>query len=127
MVIIRICVKYTFRCLDEMAVCLCLILSFTTKQLTYKTQCICGRCHLLPNKPPWVNMEIHDHKQISLPATKLQFISYASVDFPMVKHSLRKSFSFKDPSLLSPVARNHFFLPSMQYGSFRSWSELLKG
>ncbi len=46
-----------------------------------------------------------------------------------MKHSLRiwtqfrRSFGFKDPSLLSPVARNHFFLPSMQDGSFRSWSD----
>ncbi len=88
--------------------------------------------HLLPNKPSWVDMELHAHKQISLPAllaTKLQLISYTFVDCPVVKHSLRiwtqfrRSFGFKDPSLLSPVARNHFFLPSMQDGSFRSWSD----
>ncbi len=88
--------------------------------------------HLLPNKPSWVDMELHAHEQISLLAllaTKLQLISYTFVDCPVLKHSLRiwtqfrKSFGFKDPSLLSPVARNHFFLPSMQDGSFRSWSD----
>jgi len=88
--------------------------------------------HLLPNRPSWVDMEINAYKQISLPAllaSKLQSTSCIPVDCPVVKHSLRiwiqfrKSFGFRDPSLLSPVYRNHFFPPSLQDGSFKSFSQ----
>lgn len=63
-------------------------------------------------------MELHAHRQISLPAllaTKFLLISNTFVDCPVVKHSLRiwtqfrRSFGFKDPSILSPIARDHFF------------------
>lgn len=126
--------KHTFRGLDAMVVCPYLILSFTTGQLTYETHFIGGIITFIfniLNIPSWVDMEINAYKQIYLPAllaSNLQLTSYTSIDCPVVKHSLRiwiqfrKAFGFRDPSVLSPVFRNHFFPPSMQDVSFKSLS-----
>lgn len=52
------------------------------------------RCHyhFLPNRPSWLDMEIHFYKQINLPAVlaaRLQLISYTPAECPVVKHLLK--------------------------------------
>ena len=91
------------------------------------------RYHLNLECPSWVSMENSACRQTSLSAylgAALPGISRTPTNNPVVNHSLRvwlqfrKTFGFQRASLLSPIALNHLFAPSMQDKTFMAWHEL---
>src|SRR4029434_4350007 len=91
------------------------------------------RYHLNLECPSWVSMENSACRQTSLSAylgAALPGISRTPTNNPVVNHSLRvclqfrKTFGFQRASLLSPIALNHLFAPSMQDTTFMAWHEL---
>lgn len=86
--------------------------------------------HLNRNCPSWVTMESSACQQTSLSGfmgAALPAFGHRPTNNPVVNNALRvwvqfrKTFGFQKSSILSPIAVNHLFAPSMQDNTFQQW------
>lgn len=87
--------------------------------------------HLQPNSPTWTCLEANSFRDTSLPAllgAALPLLP-GSTGNVVVRSSLRvwtqfrRNLGLQLPSLLCPIASNHFFPPSMQDATFLEWNK----